>query len=254
MTAAGPAATVSGRSGVAIVTGADRPAGIGAAIARRLARDGWTLLATLRPDPPEGGDHAANVRDVAASAGARIETLPIDLAEAGAPAHVLDAAGALGATTVLIGCAAVSERDGWRSLDASGFDRALAVNARAHALLATGLVRRLPEGRSGRIVLMTSGQGRGPMPDELAYAASKGALEALVASLAPPFAARGTTINAIDPGPTDTGWMTDADRAEAVGADGRIGTPEDVVGPTAFLLSDEASRLTGQVLRVRAGA
>lgn len=254
MRAAGRAGAVPGRSGVAIVTGADRPAGIGAAIARRLAQDGWTLLATLRPDPPEGGDHAASVRDVAAAAGVRIETLPIDLADAAAPARVLDAAGALGVTTALIGCAAVSERDGWERLDASGFDRALAVNARAHALLATGLVRRLPEGRSGRIVLMTSGQGRGPMPDELAYAASKGALEALVASLAPPFAARATTINAIDPGPTDTGWMTDAHRADAVGADGRVGTPEDVVGLTAFLLSDGAARLTGQVLRARAGA
>ena len=126
--------------------------------------------------------------------------------------------------------------------------------ARAHALLATGLVRGLPEGRPGRIVLMTSGQGRGPMPNELAYAASKGALEALVVSLAPPFAARGTTINAIDPGPTDTGWMTDRDRAEARGADGRVGTPEDVVGLTAFLLGDDAARLSGQVLRVRSGA
>lgn len=252
MRPAAPAPARADASGVAIVTGADRPAGIGASIARRLAQDGWTLLATLRPEPPEGADGAAGLR-AAAAAGARVETLSVDLAESDAADRVLHAAEALGTVTALIGCAAVSERDGWQALDAAGFDLALAVNARAHVLLATGLVRRLPEDRSGRVVLMTSGQGRGAMPDELAYAASKGALEALVASLAPPFAARGTTINAIDPGPTDTGWMKDRDRAEAVGADGRIGAPEDVVGLTAFLLGDEASRLTGQVLRVRSG-
>lgn len=80
------------------------------------------------------------------------------------------------------------------------------------------------------------------------------ALEALVLSLAPPFAARGATIDAIGPGPTDTGWM-DADRRRAAAsADGRVGTPGDVVGLAAFLLSSAASRLTGQVLRVRGGA
>jgi len=240
-------------AGVAIVTGADRPAGIGAAIARRLIADGRPVLLTLHQDAPADADAAAGLLQIAAAAGVEATTLALDLAERDAPERVLAAAAALGAVTTVIGCAAVSERDGWRAVCADGFDRAMAVNARAHALLATGLVRDLPSDRSGRVVLMTSGQGLGPMPDELAYAASKAALEALTVSLAPGFAERGVTINAIDPGPTDTGWMGAAARDDARAPDGRVGLPDDVVETVRFLLSDGAERITGQVLRVRGG-
>lgn len=240
-------------AGVAIVTGADRPASIGAAIARRLIADGWTLLLTLQPEGPADADDAEGLLRSARDAGTRLATVRVDLADPDAPESVVSEAARLGTVTALIGCAAVSERDGWQHLSAASFDRALAVNARAHVLLATGLVRALPDGQRGSVVLFTSGQGLGPMPDELAYAASKGALEALTVSLAPAFAARGVTINAIDPGPTDTLWMDDAARAAARAPDGRVGQSTDVVALTMFLLSAGAARLTGQVLRVRGG-
>jgi 3-oxoacyl-[acyl-carrier protein] reductase len=89
------------------------------------------------------------------------------------------------------------------------------------------------------------------MPEELAYAATKGGLEALTTSLAPWLAARGVTINALDPGPTDTGWMTAAQRKAL---DGRVSTPEEVARVVRFLVSDEGARVTGQIVRVRGGS
>ena len=89
-----------------------------------------------------------------------------------------------------------------KALTAATIDAHYAVNVRAPMLLSALLAR---SGRPGRIVNLISGQFLGPMPGELAYAASKGAVEAFTTSVAPTLAARGITINAVNPGPTDTG-------------------------------------------------
>jgi 3-oxoacyl-[acyl-carrier protein] reductase len=182
-----------------------------------------------------------------------VEVRTVDLAGSEAAAALLDAARERGPVTALVGCAALSERDGLDALDAAGMDAAWAVNVRTHALLAAGLVRDLPTGTPGRVLLFTSGQGLAAMPDELAYATSKGALEAFVTSFAPIAATRRTTVNAIDPGPVDTGWMDASDRAAATRPDGRVAGPESVVPLAAFLLSDAADQVTGQIVRARGG-
>jgi 3-oxoacyl-[acyl-carrier protein] reductase len=91
------------------------------------------------------------------------------------------------------------------------------------------------------------------MPDELAYATTKGAIEAFTSSLAADVASRSITVNAVDPGATDTGWMTDEVRTQLVGqmGMGRVGQPEDAARLIAFLASEAGEWITGQVIHSR---
>jgi 3-oxoacyl-[acyl-carrier protein] reductase len=105
---------------------------------------------------------------------------------------------------------------------------------------------------TGRIVNVSSGL---PLNGEIAYAASKGALEWITVSAAVELGERGITVNAIDPGPTDTGWMTPEllDAAERATPLGRAGRPEDAAELVAFLCSERGGWITGQILRSDGG-
>jgi 3-oxoacyl-[acyl-carrier protein] reductase len=189
--------------------------------------------------------------------------VPADLADPHMPVRLLDAvAGALGPVTALVNNAAVSERDGFERLDAAMLDRHHAVNVRATALLSCEVARRLDDdaargraGIRGRIVNLTSGQSLGPMPGELAYAATKGAIEAFTRQLAAEVAHLAITVNAVNPGPTDTGWMDGPLRAELEGRfpAGRVGEPADAARLVAWLCSPEAAWVTGQVIHSEGG-
>jgi 3-oxoacyl-[acyl-carrier protein] reductase len=102
---------------------------------------------------------------------------------------------------------------------------------------------------------MTSGQDLGPMPDEVAYATSKGALASITRTLADHLAGRGITLNTVNPGPVDTGYAP-PDVHEAVRErfpDGRWGTPDDTARLIAWLATDDASWITGQVINSEGG-
>ena len=150
----------------------------------------------------------------------------------------------VGHPSVLVNNAAHSTRDGFEALDAATIDAHYAVNVRAPMLLSVLLAR---AGRPGRIVNLVSGQFLGPMPGELAYTASKGALEAFTRQLAAEVAHLGITVNAVGPGPNDTGWIDDDLRAELLPRFpmGRLGRPEDAAPLVAWLCSDEAGWVTG---------
>jgi len=253
--------SLSGR--VALVTGASRRIGIGAAIARALAaRRADVFITYYRPydaKQPWNCTHG-DVDDLLAAlrrTGVRTGHLELDLSDPTAPAKLFDAVEKdLGTPHILVNNAAAGRLGGIDTLDAESLDEHFAVNVRAMALLCAEFVRRFTAGSGGRIINLTSGQSLGPMPGELAYIASKGAVEAFTLSLSHDVMRRGITVNAIDPGATDTGWMTEAQKAAwiAHAPGGRLGFPEDAARLAAFLASDEAQWITGQILHSRGGA
>jgi 3-oxoacyl-[acyl-carrier protein] reductase len=247
---------------VAIVTGASRRGAIGAAICRRLAANGaavcFTHWAAYDREMPWGSDEdgpTALVRELAAY-GVPVAAIEADHSQPDAHLVILDTAmERLGQPSILVNNAAHSTSEGFETLDVASLDAHYAVNVRGMALLSVEFARRWPGGPGGRIINLTSGQSRGPMPDELAYIASKGAVEAFTVSLSAGVAAKGITVNAVNPGPTDTGWMSPELKMVLLPKfpTGRLGQPDDVARLVAFLASPEAEWITGQVIHSEGG-
>ena len=246
----------------ALVTGVGREIGIGAAICRALASDGvspcFTGWTTYDADI-YGGEHGSwheSFTDELQAFGVDAYGIEADLSDPAAIVplmeHVHERVGTL---SILVNNAAFSTNGDIDELTAKQLDDHYAVNVRGMALLTQAFVRQWSGERGGRVINMTSGQGLGPMPGELAYAASKGAVEAFTTSASPTLAARGITINAVNPGPTDTGWMTEELRAILLPQFpmGRIGEPDDPARLVAFLCREEAGWITGQVINSEGG-
>jgi len=226
---------------IALVTGAGRQAGIGTAIAARLAEDGWTVVTTHWSDydrrMPWGADET--VRGVEA-----------DLSDPDTPGRLFDQIGGDVQALVLAHCESVDS--GLLDTTVDSFDRHFAVNARASWLLIREFARRYrgPHG-AGRIVTLTSDH----VVHNLPYGASKGALDRITLAAAGELGPLGITANAVNPGPTDTGWIDDSLRASLVQETplGRIGTPRDCAGLVAFLCGPEGGWVNGQVLIANGG-
>jgi 3-oxoacyl-[acyl-carrier protein] reductase len=247
------------RGRVALVTGASRRAGIGYAICRRLAAYGASVFVHhFSPHDaaqPWGADEVSAVLDgVREVASAPVADMSVDLADPDAPARLVSAAVAeLGGLDILVCNQARSGSDGPLStITAEMLDAHWTVNARASILLAHAFASL---GRPGRLIFLTSGQNLGPMPGEVAYAASKGALWSLTATLADELADQGITVNAVNPGPVDTGYAP-PDAHAAVAARfpaGRWGEPDDPARLIAWLSTDESRWITGQVINTEGG-
>ncbi|MFJ3955026.1 SDR family oxidoreductase [Streptomyces libani] len=253
----------------ALVTGASRRRGIGYAVARRLAAYGAGVYLHHHvphdAGQPWGADPggpdavAEGVREVAVP-GAVVAHGPADLARPDAPARLLDtAAEALGGRLdILVANHALSGSDGsLDAIDAAMLDAHWAVDARSVILLAQAYARRRPAGLpGGRIVMMTSGQDLGGgMPEEIAYGLAKGALASATRSLATTFADLGVTVNTVNPGPVDTGYAVGEFRERVAGCfpGGQWGAPDDPARLIAWLATDEAAWITGQVINSEGG-
>lgn len=241
----------------AVVTGASRRIGIGFAIARRLLADGADVLVhswrahdeeqPWKSDPAGDEGVLKALRDGLGVGAGRAEHLAADFEDPGAPARVMDAAvQAFGHVDILVANHARSSRQDLDAVTAEELDRSHAVNVRATMLLVQAFARRHDGRPGGRVVLFTSGQHLGPMPAELPYIATKGALQQLTSSLAAELRQRGMTVNCVNPGPTDTGY--------AAAGTGVWGKPDDAARLTAWLCSDEGRWVTGQTIVSDGGA
>src|SRR5215212_8966015 len=239
---------------MALVTGVGRERGIGSAVCRALAARGADVAFTYWKDYVREASEVllAELR----AADVRAEGVELNLSLPDSARRLLDRTEeALGRPSILVNVAAHSTRDGFENLDAETLDAHYAVNVRAMALLSVGFARRYPGGPGGRIVNFSSGQSLGPMPEELAYVATKGAVEAFTRTLAVEVGHKQITVNAINPGPTDTGWMTEELEQELIHKFPfrRIGQPEDAARLVAFLTSDDAGWITFQIIHSEGG-
>ena len=242
---------------VVLVTGASRRIAIGAAVARRIVADGaavllhsWSAHDAEQPWGADDGGADALVEELRA-AGGRAEHVSMDLADAAAPHALVGAAhDAFGRLDAVVANHARSSGQSLEQLTAAEIDLSYAVNTRATLLLVQAFAAGHDGWPGGRVVLFTSGQYRGAMPDELPYIASKAALHELTPSLAVHLMPRGITVNCVNPGPNDTGYA-DAEAIAAVSAlspGGRWSTPADTARLVGWLLSDEADWVTGQTI------
>ncbi|RAP75709.1 SDR family oxidoreductase [Paenibacillus montanisoli] len=247
---------------IALVTGASRLNGIGAAICRSLAAEGADIFFTYwkkydKSMPWSVQDQEPDMlRNDLLNLGVKCEKLELDLSDISAPSMLLDKVEEMiGAPSIVVNNATYSTESNYENLDARTLDLHYQINIRGTALLSSEFARRFNMHRGGRIINLTSGQSRGPMAGEIAYAATKGAIDAFTVTLSAEVASKGITVNAVNPGPTDTGWMNEEIKSHLITKFpmGRIGLPSDAARLIAFLASDDAEWITGQVIHSEGG-
>ncbi len=264
---------------VAIVTGAGRRGGIGAAIARKLAACGAHLVladicAPVSDLPNTGNaawDELVSVVEECAVMGVRAIAVRLDVTNAeSVDALIAETQEVFGRLDILVNNAGAAVGPApvlWQA--EAAWRRTLEINATGTFLCCQKALPLLVKGGNGRIINMASIAAVRPKPNVAAYAASKAAVVALTQSLAQEVAAQGVTVNAILPGDVDTemkqwGMQMEAllagqekqDVIAALSAKipvGRLGAPEDVANLAAFLVSDEAGFITGQAINVTGG-
>jgi len=247
-----------------LVTGVSRRKGIGFAIVRRLLReDGARVFAhSFAPydaTEPWGADPSGTTGVLAdlGGEGEHLAHLEVDLSEPTAPRRLVQAAGErFGPLDALVVNHARSQLGALHELNVATLDATWAVNVRASLLLAQGFAEQYrPEPGGGRVVLFTSGQHLGPMPAEIAYAATKGALQQITRTLADALAERDITVNCINPGPTDTGWANRDQESFVVRhmPRRRWNSPAEAADVVALLLAPEAATITDQVIDAEGG-
>lgn len=243
---------VNTQSRIAIVTGASR--GIGAAVAKRLARDGFTVVVNYA-----GGTQAAEnvVREIEAAGGKAISA-QADISKSADVRRLFDTVEEVyGGIDVLVNNAGVMALSTVAELKEEDFDRLFDINVKGSYNTMREAARRLRHG--GRIINFSSSVVGLLQPTYAPYAATKAAIEATTMVLARELRGREITVNAIAPGPTATELFLNGksdelvDRLAKLAPLERLGTPEDIAAAVAFLAGPDGAWINGQVLRANGG-
>src|SRR6202030_902671 len=237
---------------VAIVTGASR--GIGAAVAERLARDGFTVVINYSGDVKSAEALARRIEDK----GGRALTAKADVSDPNAVRGMFDAAeAAFGGVDVLVNNAGIMKLAKIADSDDALFDQQIAVNLKGSFNAMREAGKRLRDG--GRIVNFSTSVVGTRLETYGVYAATKSAIETMTAILSKEMRGRNITVNALAPGPTSTDLFLEGKSPELVERMAqmspmeRIGTPEDIASVVAFLVGPDGGWINGQVLRANGG-
>jgi 3-oxoacyl-[acyl-carrier protein] reductase len=232
------------------VTGASK--GIGAAIARGLAADGWAVGVNYNSDR-DGADEV--VRSIAARGG-RAVAIGADVSDPGAPEELFGRLeGEFGSPVLaLVNNAGINRDDLAPSLGDEEWSAVIDTDLTAAFRLTRRALKTMLRARTGRIVNISSVVGLRANPGQANYAAAKAGLIGLTKTVAVEVARRGITVNAVAPGWIDTGMTAEVSKELLAAVPARrAGTPEDVAACVRFLVSEEASYVTGVVLTVDGG-
>ena len=237
---------------VAIVTGASR--GIGAAVAERLAADGFTVVLNYSGDvkPAE-----ALARKIEAKGG-RALTAEADVSDAAAVRGMFDAAeAAFGGVDVLVNNAGIMKLAKIADSDDVLFDQQIAINLKGSFNAMREAAKRLRDG--GRIINFSTSVVGVKLETYGVYAATKAAIETMSAILSKELRGRSITVNAVAPGPTATDLFLNGkspdviERMAKMNPLERLGTPEDIAASVSFLAGPDGSWINGQTLRANGG-
>lgn len=238
---------------VAIVTGASR--GIGRATAEALAEQGALVVVNYA----RGEAQAAEVVAGILARGGKAEAVRFDVAQsAETEAAIADVAKRHGRLDILVANAGIAIDGLLIQLKDDALEQQLAVNLRGAIASARAGIKAMLKSKRGRVIFVSSVVGESGNPGQVAYAATKAALLGVTKTLAKEYAKRNITVNAVTPGWIDTDMtqsLPQAARDAMLNAIplGRAASAREVAGPIVFLASEEASYVTGAVLRVNGG-